>query len=164
MEVIALENIQQKLNDLEIGIEKYRTEYGFLDCPITPRYQSLKVLGSPLKICDQDVRNRIRQRLIYNKYSNEIPESWYDDIAHFLLGENVPREEKMIVNEYLNDEIKDYILTVFLSDFAINGDNVSYEKYVFAEDSLDEYEYRPRINGVPIHLSIKKRWYSYVSY
>lgn len=162
METISIEDINNKLIELEEKLESNRNEFGQLKDIVTPQLRDLKVFGPPIDWCKPDVSHNVRKRFIYHDYdlNREIPEAIYDDIAHFLLAKNMPREEKMIVSKYLTDEIREYILDLLLKEVMTSNKDINPDGIYIEEemDILESYTYRPRINGVPLHVVQKSKY------
>ena len=117
----------------------------FYQTTFTPTINSLPARKSSKNICNYDIRYDIRKRFLYNKIPDEyeIPRSLYFGICEFVLGENVPNEEKVIVSKYLNDELKQMIFEKYLST------DLKYKN--FKKDSHDNrLWYTPKKNGVPL--------------
>ena len=165
METISIDDINKRLVELEEKLEPSRDPVGFLTWLVTPLEKELEVVGPPIEICPPNYAHFIRERFIYTSYEiynrhGEIPKDWYYSIARFLLAKNMPREEKLIVSKYLTDEIKEYILDMLFKKAMESNRDVKCDEFYNPNemDVLEYHSYRPRINGVPMHLAYESKY------
>lgn len=134
--------------NLLIDSERENLDYlGFMNEYITPSISSFPVKGNP-HLCSLDTRNIIKNKFINQKFPDNmhISEELYDRIAEFMLSDNISIEDKLIVNKYLDENIKKYIFDTFFKKFTANSKYIEKSDFEFDTNIF----YHPRINGVPL--------------
>ena len=109
--------------------------------------------GQKRYICSMDTIRKIRNLLHNDAYKGrEIDEDEYLEISDFVLGENVPEEEKIALSKYFNEDIKHYLFGRFYENLKKNDKYFQLEEVLLTDDNgnpLKPLFYNPKINGVP---------------
>ncbi|MBQ9318683.1 MAG: hypothetical protein IJR82_03550 [Bacilli bacterium] len=113
--------------------------------PMTPQINSFTIKHHSI-FCSIDARNEIRDRFIRNKFpdNQKIPEKLHTYVIEFLLADNIPEEEKNIVSEHLDEDLKKLVFINYLNEIA----KISFK--IDPQDISMELYYNPKLNGVPL--------------
>ncbi len=138
----------EEINNLIASTDFYELRNkGFM-----PPFESMDISKSD-NICYPDEQNEVRKRIIKNRppIGYEIKEDEYLTycVCKFLIYEKIPQDEKNIVCEYLDEELKIRVFSMFLNTkikplFKIAPDDISGNIY-----------YSPRVNKVPLRACQK---------
>lgn len=124
----------------------------------TPQISSLKVKGTPKKICSYDDRQYIRDKFINFEDTNRpILEEDLEKVYNFMLGENVPNEYKEKLSVRLTEEMKEHIFIEYLTQvLPYTSVLTSYEDDDYV-NKITKQKYVPRHNHIPLrYYSIDK--------
>lgn len=146
MAVISINEI----NDLILQSDFERITYQDI---FTPPIDSLKIVSKfPKNICSPDDIRFIRDKFFsYENISNK--KIIDDDIAertiNFMLGKNIPVEQKEYLSTFFNEELKEKLVERYVNDI-IPLSNCILQDY-------DDYGnivncYQPRVNKIPLKL------------
>lgn len=140
MSIVNLDDINELIKEKNITKDNYDV--------FTPQLSSLKIMDPPTNICSLDDIRTIRHRFFHNEFpANYTPDNdLLEKMCNFILGDNVPKEEKNYLSKYFNTTMKDRLMNKYLDCLFIKSKNVSIDP----EDVSNTLFYNPRINGVPL--------------
>lgn len=140
MSILNLDDINKLIKEKKLSKDNYDV--------FTPQLSSLKIVGPPANICSLDNIRTIRHRFFQNEFpANYTPDDdLTEKMCYFILGDNVPNEEKDYLAKYFNATMKDRLMNKYLDCLFIKSKNVSIDP----EDISCTPFYSPRINGVPL--------------
>lgn len=151
---------QININELNNKILTSDLEGLYYQMPFTPTFSNFSKITRPSSrnICGLDARNYVRENFISHDFSKNrsIDKSY---IIEFMLGENIPEQEKEIVSNYLDDDLKQLIFEKYI-ETELKHKNFKLD----LGDLSQQLFYTPKINGVPLKNYYNDKKHNMVRY